>query len=107
MKMIDLKRVDKKPEQESTALTSDWPQDEYPVTIWLENDQLDQLGVKNMDVGDEMIIMAKVKVKSFAASETNKGSQKSGSLTVMSMAISPAMAEKSAAQALYGGKDAE
>ena len=106
MDMIELKRIEK-PKKEAPTALSDYPQDEYPVNIWLQNDQLEQLGVKNLDVGDEMTIMAKVRVRSFSASDTTQGSYKDASLTVMAMSMAPAAPQKSAAQALYGGKDDE
>jgi hypothetical protein len=107
MDMVELKRVEKEKKEMATTAISDYPQDEYPVSFYLENDQLDQLGIKNLDVGDEMMVMAKVKVRSFSASETTQGSYKSASLTVMAMKMAPATPQKSAAQTLYGDKDGE
>lgn len=108
MDMIELKRV-KKPKKETAPSTAigDYPMDEYPVSMWIENDQLDQLGIKNLDVGDEMMVTAKVRVRSFSASDTTQGSFKSATLTVMAMSMAPDKPVKSAAQALYGGKDGE
>ena len=105
MDMIELKRVEKPKKESVPTAINDYPMDEYPVQMWLENDQLDQLAIKNLDVGDEMTIIAKVKVKSFSASETTQGSYKSASLSIMAMKIAPATPQKSAAQTLYGGKD--
>lgn len=105
MDMVELKRVEKEKKEVAPTAIGDYPQDEYPVSLWLENDQLDQLGIKNLDVGDEMTVMAKVRVRSFSASDTTQGSYKSASLTVMAMKMAPATPQKSAAQTLYGGKD--
>lgn len=106
MDMIELKRVDKKKETEAVSSTP-WPNDEYPVSMYLENDQLGQLGIKNLDVGDEMIITCKVRVTSFSANDTDQGSYRSARLSVLGMSIGEEAPKKSAAQTLYGEKDVE
>lgn len=110
MEMIELKR---KPPEEKKAETSDccepgmWPHDQYPVSMYMGNDQLEQLGLATMEVGKEMVITCRVKVRSFSSSETDKGTQKNAELSVMAMAIQPeGPPAKSAAQALYGAEDA-
>lgn len=103
MDMIDLKYTPKKKKNESAI--SSYPMDEYPVSMWLGNDQLEQLGIKSLDVGQEMEIVAKVKVSSFSMNESTEGSYRDARLTVMALGMMPKKEDKSAASVLYGGKD--
>jgi len=105
MDMIELKRVDKSKEKETALCCSDWPNDEYPVAMYIENDQLGQLGIKTLEVGQEMTITCKVRVTSFSSNETDQGSYRSARLSVMAMAVGEEAPKLSAAQVMYGAKD--
>ena len=102
--MIELKRKPKETTADKEVYGGPWPADDYPVRMWLENDQLDQLGLKTLEVGKEMTITAKVKVTSFSSNETDQGANKSAQLSVMSMGLMGEAEPKSAASVLYGDK---
>lgn len=102
MDMIELKYKQK--DKKESAINP-YPMDEYPVSMWLGNDQLEQLGIKSLDVGQEMEIVAKVKVSSFSMNQSTEGSYRDARLSVMAMGMMPKKEEKSAASVLYGAKD--
>lgn len=107
MDMIDLKRDDKEDSADKDCCTSMYEQDAYPVTMYLDDDTLEKMGISSLEVGKEMIIHAKVKVGSFSSRETKEGTEKNASLTIMAMGIDMSENAKSAAQILYGEKDVE
>lgn len=107
MDMIDLKRDDSENSDGMDNAVSSYEQDSYPVTMYLDDDSLEKMGISTLEVGKEMIIHAKVKVRSFSSRQTKEGTVRDASLTVMAMGIDMSANAKSAAQILYGEKDVE
>ena len=108
MDMIDLKRDDKEDSADGKdCCMSMYEQDAYPVQIYLDDDTLEKLGLSSLEVGKEMIIHAKVKVRSFSSRETKEGTEKDASLTVMAMAVDTSSGSRSAANVIYGAKDGD
>jgi hypothetical protein len=108
MKLIDLKRsedTEGEIQGESGGAPIAYEQDQYPVCIYLDDDSLEKLSISNLEVGKEMMIQAKVRVKSFASYETTEGKELRAELCVLAMGLD--VSGKSAAQVLYGPKDTE
>ena len=60
----------------------------YGLTVSLEDNSLQKLKLKTLpEVGDEMTLVAKVKVTRVSSDETDKGANKSVSLQITSMRL--------------------
>jgi len=83
MKLAKTSRMHSMPTE---AVMSDRPEYPYGLNISLENDSLDKLSMKSLpDVGDEMTLIAKVKVVSVSSNESESGERRSISLQITDM----------------------
>ena len=83
MTLVSMKTSKK--EDDSAALVS---RDPYPLTIYLGSEEVDKLKLAGAEVGDEMMLVAKIKVTSVSSSETlNDDAQRSVTLSVLEAGV--------------------
>lgn len=100
---MKLSAADKKARE--TELTKPYEPDPYPwgLSIDLDTTTLDKLGVKDLSVGQELELVAKVRVRSASSSEYEGGeSNRSACLQITDMALSFPSQGPGAADVLYG-----
>ena len=92
-----------KPESSETEVET--PEYPYGLSISLDDESMNKLGLGELPaVGDEMMVMAKVKVKSAGESEY-EGEEKSRNVTLQITDMGLKEEEKRAADKMYGGND--
>lgn len=98
-------------ERKEMTEPSEYKGPEYPygLSISLNNDSLEKLGVEKLpQVGTELLVLAKVKVSSASASDSEYGSSKNVSLQITEMCLeSLSKDEEKLAAKLYDGAHAE
>jgi hypothetical protein len=106
--LIDLKRTPSDKKENETMLYSDVESEDYSWGLQLDlgNDELDKLGVDQLNVGDEFEITALVRVKSFSENQT-EGDGKNRNAGLLVKAIEMPGESKSAAEKLYGDDNAK
>ena len=101
MAMIDMKQ---KPEREEApgAIEAEQPQYPYGLSISLEKDQLEKLGITELPkVGDKMMVHANAIVKTVSAYDTQSGSDQRVELQITEMELAAGEA-KDPAEIMYG-----
>ena len=82
-------------------------EDFYPVGLYVGNDELEAMQLGNVQLGDERLLMAVVRVTSVSAHESSGGKDKSVSLDLIEGTTQPkpqATSEEDKAKALFGSK---
>lgn len=100
--MVDLKRRPEDPEDKKFFRDPDEPEAYYPLTMYLDDVEIEKLGVGEANVGDVLMLTCKVKV----ISKSQYESDSSPSTKSMSLAVTEAAASKaegrSQADRLFG-----
>lgn len=100
----------KKRQEPATSIVSDQPVYPWGLSIGLEEESLDKLGIEALpEVGGELMVVAKVKVTSASSNEhigggKGKHKHRSVQLQICEMAIGEVSEEKDAAGELYTSK---
>ena len=105
MALINMKHSREEAEKYVEAEVGDEPKYPYGLCLSLHADELEKLGITALPtVGSEMMLTAKVFVKSASSYQTQEGTDdKSISLQITDMELSGAPKQAQAATMLYGG----
>lgn len=107
MKLKSMKISAAEREKRNTPAETSATPDAYPwgLSLNLENDTLDKLGLELPAVGDELVLVARVKVTSVSSREGEGESKaRSASLQITDMAVGGEKSDATdAAATLYGG----
>lgn len=99
-------KMTKKEAKDRQTLVAESPEFPYGLQIHLENESIEKLDMKDLPkVGDEMVILGKVKVTSVSAHDSQDGGeQRSVGLQITDMGLTPNDDKKikSAGEKLYG-----
>ena len=80
------------------------PQDYYPLTLYLGKDAIEKLGLEKAGIGDERMLLAKVKVSSISASEREGGEAHHSLTLTIEEAATGSVDKRSSAEKIYGKK---
>ena len=80
----------------------DPPQDFFPVSTHVSDEQVAAMALGDVNVGDERMLMAMVRVTSVSEHESSEGKTKSVSLDLIEGTTTPKAAQKDAAKLLFG-----
>jgi hypothetical protein len=109
MALVSMKMSREEAQEVSQPEMKDAPEYPYGLCIDLDDDALEKLGITTLPkVGSEMLINAKVVVKSVSSYDTQGGeSEARASLQITDMEIASTQTERNngAATLLYGGSD--
>lgn len=84
--MVDLKRQPKADMKATDSVACCGPKEPYyPISIWLDTEEITKLGLSDCQVGEEMMLELKVKVTGLSINETDK-SEKRAHMTLTAMA---------------------
>lgn len=106
-KLVNMK-IDAKAREERdkpSSIAADQPMYPWGLSINLDNDALEKLGidVSDLEVGETRLLIAKVEVTSLASNESKGGgTNQSASLQITDCCLEAAPAGKAATAALYG-----
>ena len=75
----------------------------FPHSLYLDGDDIKKMGMSDAEMGEERMMMAKVRVASMSASKGAEGEHRSMSVEFMEGAMEK-MGKKPAADRIYGGK---
>ncbi len=103
MPLINLKK--KYSEMQSEVASPSAPEDYYPVSMHLGSDEVKKLGLADADVGDEFVMVARVKVSSVSMSKYGEGSESyhNVGLDIVSAEINaPKSSESELASKIFG-----
>lgn len=100
--MVNMKSSKDEREEYAICCDGDGPEYPYGLRIDLRNESLEKLGIQTLPaVGDEMMVMAKVKVVSVGSHSSEEGKeQRNVDLQITEMEL--AAPAKDAAQTLFG-----
>ena len=105
MALVDLKRTASDNVESETMLSSEVEQEDYPwgLQIDLGDNELQKLGVAELEVGAEFEVTVRVRVKSFSeSSNDDTGASKSATLLIKEMSSLEGGAEgKSVAERIF------
>lgn len=101
--MIDLKRTKEEIKKRQKQYKEIGYNDEiYPLCLYVSDAEVEKLGLEKAQVGDEMIMISRVKVTSVSKNErANDPSHYTVNLEFLEAELKKAPAEKSAADRLY------
>lgn len=109
MALVSMKMSREEAQEVSQPEMKDAPEYPYGLCIDLDDDALEKLGITTLPkVGSEMLINAKVVVKSVSSYDTQGGeSEAKASLQITDMEVASTQTERNngAATLLYGGSD--
>jgi len=102
-KLVSMKmsKADREKTSEPSSVSTDRPVYPWGLALTLDNEALEKLGMPTCEVGDELMLMAKVKVTNMSANESENGKNRSLGLQITDMALE-AGSESEASGALYG-----
>ena len=96
--MVSLKRNN---EEVGSALSES--QDYYPQTLYLDDEEVGKLGLKNAKLGEERTLVATVRVASVSAHQTEDGDKMDVTLELTAGMVNGSADEK--AERLFGGSE--
>lgn len=109
-KLVSMKmtRAEQRETYEPAKMADDAPVYPYGLTVRLDNDALDKLGLASMpEVGKSLLLMARVDVVSVSAHDSPSGSTRNLELQITDLALDTDSGEGgSAADRLYNGDKA-
>ncbi len=90
---------------EEVGIAEDAPH--FPHSMFLDGDEIDRLGIKDLDIGDKRVMRVAVKVTDISQhkSEGQKEIDRSITLTFIEADISDSKAGDSAAKRMFGASD--
>ena len=102
-KFIDLKRTDSDKTDEALLVRESDDQD-YPwgLSISLEKEELEKLGITEMNVGDEFEMNTLVRVKGFSEDASDDGDVRRSARLLIKAVAMPSTEKKTPAETLYG-----
>lgn len=104
MDLISMKVANQSEPKETEIDKPEYP---YGLSINLDNESLKKLGMEELpQVGDTMMVMAKVEVRSVSSYDTTEGDDKNVSLQITEMVAKPKEG-KSLAEKMYGSNNDE
>jgi hypothetical protein len=102
MPMADMKISKTEAKEHALGIEMDTPEYPYGLSISLEQDQLEKLGITDMPkVGAKMMVHANAVVKTVSAYDTQNGSDKRVELQITEMELVPGEG-KDPAEIMYG-----
>jgi hypothetical protein len=104
-KLVSMKMssAEQRKRTEPSSIASDAPMYPWGLSLNLDNETLEKLKVDELpEVGDERLVIAKVKVTSVSSNESESGSNKSVSLQITEMCLEDAGEKAAAESKLYG-----
>lgn len=93
--------VNMKEKHEGGSLMSSADDRDYYPCLYLSGDQVAQLGLDRMKVGEDLAVMANARLTSLSKNETKEGVTYSAHLEIVEMAVAP---KKTAAEKMFGEK---
>lgn len=102
---MKLSKADLKEREDAIMSAPKLDGDQYPwgLSLHLDNDSMEKLKLKGLPAGQEMMLVAKVKVTNSSVSSEGDGKETaSASLQIMEMALDLPPARTSLADGLYG-----
>lgn len=109
MKLISMKNTPKEIAEEKSQMASpanyDMPEYPYGLSICLSEESIAKLGLSGLpQAGDEMIVVAMVKVSRVASTETDGGINRGLDLQITDLSLDPAKKDPNkVAKKMYGG----
>lgn len=105
-KLVSMKmsKTERDERNSPTSMAEEGPIYPYGLSLSLDGDALDKVGMSALpEVGEEMLLHAKVKVTSVSSNEHEHGKHKSVSLQITDLGLEDAGEKTAAADALYKG----
>lgn len=103
-KLVSMKSspAERKARSEPTSIASDAPIYPWGLSINLDTESLEKLGVEELpEVGDERLVIAKVKVTSVSSSDSESGANRNVGLQITEMCLEDAGEKAAAESKLY------
>lgn len=108
MKMVSMKMSAAERKEQTEAIDKpEGPRYPYGLSISLNEDSLEKLGLELPEMGEEMMLVATVKVTGVSANDSEYGSSKNVSLQITECCLEPVKDQASTAKKLYDGASAE
>ncbi len=107
MHSLKLSKADREKSMEGAASASSAaPSYPWGASLSLDHEALEKLEITTLPaVGDVLILMAKVKVTSVSAQDSEHGKSRAVSLQITDACLEPEDAKRSAVEALYESKE--
>lgn len=104
-KLVSVKLTTAEQKDAVEPSSADRPRYPWGLSISLDTDTLDKLGMKTLpDVGEAYMLVARVDVTGVSSNESEGGKARSVSLQITDLCLEDATKKKSAADVLYGDK---
>jgi hypothetical protein len=102
MKLVNMKLDAKAREKTPATIAADQPVYPWGLSLTLDNDSLEKLGIDLPKVGKTLMVTARVDVTGVSSNESESGKNRSVSLQITDLSVSPGEGEGGdAAEKLY------
>jgi hypothetical protein len=104
MRLVDVKRTKAEKKQEQAKYEEPTVTDDYPwgLSIRLDNDTINKLGLGDLDANQEVRLFADGFVSEDSATKRNGTTDRSVSIQITKLAVLPAESKEDIADDLYG-----